>query len=207
MIIIRIGTCLNMINFCLLKVKPVNQIQPITIQYGNNLAENPKLLTDSQLVLIVIFAALSSIPPLLLGSLKTADQLILTGMPFQFIMGLVVPTMIYIFNPQLRDFVWIELMPENMQIIYENFKTKLTLHQTILSNFISKFRAKLPKQTRNLKVEPESEHHEMEDVTHRIEEEQRMNLEEITKSCHPSTSSEDTCDCNHRLLTRTGKLS
>ena len=173
---IRIFTVVNCINFIILKRKTATTITPSiaklpTTFRTNNLAENPPLLTDSQLIVVVLILAMSSTPVLLLKHAKTIDTLILTGVPFQLTMGVIVPSLVYLFNPNLRDFIWSELFPDNMKDLYEKARQRLK------------------------KVEGSSEANAT--VT---ELDKKLDFtNEIIQHCEQSTSLVETCGCRLRL--------
>ena len=136
------GTSITAVNFLILKLKPQgnNQIESNKIGLGfNNMEENPKLLTDSQLILVVFCLGMCAMPttPPFLARAKSIDFLILTCLPFQINLGLIMPILIYKFNANLRLFIWDELVPKSIKVLFTLCKktrgTKIN-HLTIEQN-------------------------------------------------------------------------
>ena len=183
---IMFGTSVTALNFFLLKWKPQgnNQVEPTHIVLGfNNLEENPKLLTDSQLILVVSCLSISSLPttPPFLSRVKSIDFLILVGSPYQITMGLITPILIYKFNANLRLFIWDELVPKSIKDLLCTFRTK-----------ISPLSTEQEHSQNNIQELPSV------DIEH--EKLDAMKTEcEINKECQPSTSKEDKCDCQSRI--------
>ena len=167
------STSVTALNFFLLKWKPQgnNQVEPTHNGLGfNNMEENPKLLTDSQLILVVFCIAMSSLPatPTILGRVNSMDFLLLTCFPFQITLGLITPILIYKFNANLRLFIWEKFVPESIK------------------EFLCTFRIKIS----HLSTEQEHSQNNIQEL-----ELQSKTECEITKECQPSTSKEDKCDC------------
>ena len=179
--VIRIFTALNCINFIILKCKPkasVTPDEPPNTFRMNNLAENPTLLSDSQLIFIVTILSMSSIPPLFIRDRRTANTLILSGVPFQLTMGIIVPSVIYFLNPNLRHFIWSELIPDNFKLLYKSCITKL-------------------KRPKKIEKAEETEVQNEELATKSF---QSLKVtQEIIQDCQPSTSTRETCHCQLRL--------
>ena len=166
------STSVTALNFFLLKWKPQgnNQVEPTHIGLGfNNMEENPKLLTDSQLILVVFCIAMSSLPatPTVLGRVNSMDFLLLTCFPFQITLGLITPILIFKFNANLRLFIWEKFVPESIK------------------EFLCTFRIKIS----HLSTEQEHSQNNIQEL-----ELQSKTECEITKECQPSTSKEDKCD-------------
>ena len=174
---VRIGTVLNCINFIILKRKSAVTITPTTLPTTsfrtNNLAENPPLLTDTQLIVVVLISAMSSTPVLLLKNAKNIDTLILVCVPFQLTMGVIVPSLIYFYNPNLREFIWAELIPETIKV----------LHQKVNRRRSTKIEESIEIKVPSIEL-----------VGKKVD-----FTSEIVQYCQPSTSSVETCGCRLRL--------
>ena len=190
------GTSITAVNFLILKLKPQgnNQIESNKIGLGfNNMEENPKLLTDSQLILVVFCLTMCGLPttPPFLARAKRIDFLILTCLPFQINLGLIMPILIYKFNANLRLFIWDELVPKSIKVLFTLCKktrgTKIN-HLTIEQNI---------EHSQNNIQEMELQLIDIEQAKLEIRCEENIN--EITKECQPSTSKEDKCDCRFKI--------
>ena len=196
------GTLITAVNFLILKWKPQgnNQIEPHQIGLGfNNMEENPKLLTDSQLILVVFCLGMCAMPttPPFLARAKSIDFLILTCLPFQINLGLIMPILIYKFNANLRLFIWDELVPKSIKDFF-------TLCTKIRGTKINHLTTEQNEEHSHNNYIQESElqsigSEELEEIKTKCEE----NIDEITKECQPSTSKKDRCDCQFRVRNQT----
>ena len=196
---ILFGTSITALNLLILKWAPQknNQIEPIHIGLEfNNMDENPKLLTDSQLIVIVFCLTISGLPttPPFLARAKSIDFLILTCLPFQITLLLIMPILIYKFNANLRLFIWDELVPKSIKdfctLCTKIIGTKIN-HLTTEQNIEHSQNNIQEMELQSIDIEQE----ELEEMKIECEE----NIDEITKECQPSTSKEDKCDCQFRI--------
>ena len=188
---LRIGASVTLLNLIILKCKPKksNQIQPIIHAFGfNNLAENPKLLTDTQLILICLCLSFSALPAKqMAASAKTTDFRIILCLPFQITLGLIIPSLIYGFNEKLRDYIWDEFMPDSIKDV----GTKINQWKNRQNN-VEEFEL----QSVNSDEKSKEISAKIECVEPRSDE---FELEEITKECQPSTSQDERCQCHLKL--------
>ena len=188
--VIMFGTLLTAINFLILKWKPQgnNQIEPIHIGLGfNNLEENPKLLTDLQLICVVFCLTMSALPttPPVLARAKSIDFLIFTCLAYQITMGLLMPILIYMFNANLRLFIWDELVPKSIKdfcTLCTKIRGPKINHLTTEQNI---------EHSQNHIQELELQSIDIEQGQGELKEEKtecEENINEITKGCQPSAN-------------------